>query len=490
MPFVFPGGAPRKGAMRQVPIIREKKPRMDNLRKTGIALTIAALAVSLSLLTVPVSVRAPSGPDPIAVFVGYADNLRSSPFFPVPWAGDPNVIFIGGGTFDAGAIRIDNTGGSPVTIDSVSVLLHGPGSTVPFGNPPGPVNLWGTGIVVPAGFHLILTQTVSFNFDTSDNPISGCGSPVPNGTTPLPEITVTIAGVPHQFNDTAHVLDTGGFDLACLGNESLQWRPIGTCGVSCPGGGSISVSKFFTDTSLNPLPLDKNGNPKVDVVLAGGIVRSTNPGEIIAWVNVTNSGGVSVDSVKLNETLPVDWVVAPTWLPAKGAIHVFYANTTSLATNPEITDPSTITVSTGNPETVGLAIPDLSATAIGHPLQQGQSILLGVKLDYGLDKTSQSASSFPRNYTDTASGAAWTGASFTGAEFSASGSAFFIAYAKLLGDVNGDNKIDIVDVATIAYAYNTSPGNARWNTNADLDNNGVVNIMDVAIVAFYYGTSL
>ena len=68
-------------------------------------------------------------------------------------------------------------------------------------------------------------------------------------------------------------------------------------------------------------------------------------------------------------------------------------------------------------------------------------------------------------------------------------SAFFVAYAKLLGDMNCDNKIDIIDVATVAYAYNTRPGDARWNLIADLDNDGVVDITDVATVAFYYGTS-
>ncbi len=281
-----------------------------------------------------------------------------------------------------------------------------------------------------------------------------------------------------------------GGDIYCVGGIITTAPGLTNAVYFAPVSSGIKVSKFFTNTSLNPLPFDNNGNPKVDVVLAGGVVRSTNPGEIIAWVNVTNTGGVSVDSVKLNETLPVDWIVAPTWLPGKGAIHVFFANTTSLATNPEITDPSTITVGTGNPESVGLSIPDLSATAIGHALQQGQSILLGVKLDFGLDKTSQSASTFPRNYTDTASAAAWTGASFTGAAFSATGFGFFVAFAKLLGDVNGDNKVDIQDAALVAYAYNTRPGDARWNPSADLDNNGVVNITDVAIVAFYYGTSL
>ncbi len=235
----------------------------------------------------------------------------------------------------------------------------------------------------------------------------------------------SLASYPRNYTDTA-----GG----------AAWSQANFTGTESSGTGSaffilfatqspsLLVSKFYTDTSLNPLPRDQFGNPKVDVVLAGGIVKSTNPGEIIAWVNVTNTSGLSVESLKVNETLPVDWMVAPT--QGKGAVQVFYANTTSLATNLQITVPSTLTVTTGNPETVLLSIPSFDSTLIGHSLLSGQSILLGVKLAYGLTMTSQPISSYPRNYTDTASAVVWASASFTGTEFSGTGSAFFVADAK------------------------------------------------------------
>src|SRR6266516_2791141 len=198
---------------------------------------------------------------------------------------------------------------------------------------------------------------------------------------------------------------------------------------------ALGVTKFFTDANLNPLPKDANGNPKVNVVLANGVVTSTNPGQVLAWVNVTNTSGSSLQSLKLNDTLPVDWMVSPAWMPPKGsvgAIHVFYANGTGLSSETEITRPFTITVSTGNPGRVQLAISNFTATTIGHPLMPGQSILLSVKLSYGLMRTSQLASSYPRNYKDTAAGVAWTQASFAGVESSGSGSAFFMADAKVV----------------------------------------------------------
>jgi len=251
---------------------------------------------------------------------------------------------------------------------------------------------------------------------------------------------------------------------------------------------SLSVHEFFTDAASNPLPLDINGNPKVDVVLARGIVKGTSPGEIIAWVNVTNNGLTPFQSLRVNETLPVDWVVAPTWTPAKGAVHVFFANTTSLLTNPEITDPSTITVVTGNPETLRLAIPRLNSTAIGHPLLPGQSILLAVKLDFGLDGTSQSARSFPRNYTDTASAAAWAKPSYIGTQAITTGSGFFIAYAKVVGDINGDGRVDIFDLSTVGGSFGSRPGSGNWNLAADLNNDGVIDLFDLTIVGASFGS--
>src|SRR5262249_38689569 len=179
------------------------------------------------------------GSSTLAVSVGYADNLRSNSNFPVPWQGSPNVVFLGAGpTFDAGAIRLDNLSNAPLTIDSVFVDLGRPGPTF---------NLWGR-FTIPAESSAILTQTGEFNFDTSDFPITGCGHTAPPTDTRIPTVTVTIAGVGATFSDTGHILDTGGFDLACQGNESLAWRPIGTTGIQTS---SLTVT-LAPKTSIQP----------------------------------------------------------------------------------------------------------------------------------------------------------------------------------------------------------------------------------------------
>lgn len=195
------------------------------------------------------------------VFVGYADNLRPSPFFPSPFQGNPLTgLFAGAGpTFDAGAVGIFNNGATPITINDMSVKL-GTGQTF---------NLWGSfltgGFSLAAGKWAIFTQTGEFNFDTSDfafisngnSPTNNCSvGPLSTSSTCInnqPTVTATVNTVVTSYMDSGHVLDTGGYDTVnsnpCVGgnndgntpgncNESLQWRLIGTTGVGNPGGGT------------------------------------------------------------------------------------------------------------------------------------------------------------------------------------------------------------------------------------------------------------
>ncbi|MBV9687229.1 MAG: PEP-CTERM sorting domain-containing protein [Alphaproteobacteria bacterium] len=214
-------------------------------------LSLAALALIFTQL--------PTGPakaDPISVFVGYADNLRPSGFFPSPWLGSPGVVSQSSAaqTFDSGAIRLDNTSGSPITISNFKVFFPSNNSTYA---------IWNS-LVIPAGGIGIFTQNNGNDtqFDTSDfgvfgglppsnlnpnnpvgtNLIGGCSSPAAlmtaaqvtacNSTVPV--ISFSENGGPlESFSDTGHVLDTGEWDFVNNnffgedGNESINWNAIG-----------------------------------------------------------------------------------------------------------------------------------------------------------------------------------------------------------------------------------------------------------------------
>src|SRR5206468_3363956 len=170
----------------------------------------------------------------LQISVAFADNSSASANFPEPWnEANPLINFVGGGTvYRAGAIRLDNPGSSPVTVDNVKVDLGRPGPVF---------QIW-QNIVVPAFGSAILTQTDNGNFNTSASPIVGCGLSLASNETRIPKITATVAGTSTDYLDAAHVLDTGGFDSSCRGNQSLEWRPVGTTGVESPGGSIELVS--------------------------------------------------------------------------------------------------------------------------------------------------------------------------------------------------------------------------------------------------------
>ena len=57
-------------------------------------------------------------------------------------------------------------------------------------------------------------------------------------------------------------------------------------------------------------------------------------------------------------------------------------------------------------------------------------------------------------------------------------------------DIDGDHKVEIRDLATVALAYGSTPASANWNSAADINNDGKVNILDLAFVAIYFGATL
>jgi hypothetical protein len=66
---------------------------------------------------------------------------------------------------------------------------------------------------------------------------------------------------------------------------------------------------------------------------------------------------------------------------------------------------------------------------------------LSVKLAYGLIITSQSFASYPRNYEDSANASARSQPFYTGTESSGAGSAFFVAYVRVVGDPGSESPI-------------------------------------------------
>lgn len=188
-----------------------------------------AAALMLALLGATCGQAAAARTGSLRVSVGFADT-RTAPAphtFPAPWAGAPNVRFIGRGpVYDAGAIRIENPTARDLHLDRV-VVSAASRSWSP----------WPSNLVVPAHGSLVLTQTAAGNFATS---ALGAACASPSNTTP--QVRVTSGGQAVTLRDQNRLLSSGGRDLAACGggNASHQWLAIG----QVPGAEEVREATF------------------------------------------------------------------------------------------------------------------------------------------------------------------------------------------------------------------------------------------------------
>jgi hypothetical protein len=60
---------------------------------------------------------------------------------------------------------------------------------------------------------------------------------------------------------------------------------------------------------------------------------------------------------------------------------------------------------------------------------------------------------------------------------------------KIPRDVNGDGKVDLVDVYLVEMTYGSYPGHPRWDPNCDLNGDLKVDLIDYFITCKNYGKS-
>jgi hypothetical protein len=55
------------------------------------------------------------------------------------------------------------------------------------------------------------------------------------------------------------------------------------------------------------------------------------------------------------------------------------------------------------------------------------------------------------------------------------------------GDIEGNFKVQLADLVSLAQAYGSQPGDPNWNANTDIDGNNIVGLSDLVTLANHYG---
>lgn len=58
---------------------------------------------------------------------------------------------------------------------------------------------------------------------------------------------------------------------------------------------------------------------------------------------------------------------------------------------------------------------------------------------------------------------------------------------KLMGDINGDGVVELLDFSLMTDAYGSYPGHIRWNPDCDLNQDGIVELTDFLVLSNNYG---
>jgi hypothetical protein len=56
----------------------------------------------------------------------------------------------------------------------------------------------------------------------------------------------------------------------------------------------------------------------------------------------------------------------------------------------------------------------------------------------------------------------------------------------LIGDINGDGKVDMKDIAYVARRFMCTPSDPLWDPAADINSDGIINMIDIATVARHF----
>ena len=58
---------------------------------------------------------------------------------------------------------------------------------------------------------------------------------------------------------------------------------------------------------------------------------------------------------------------------------------------------------------------------------------------------------------------------------------------KMIGDADGDGRVDMNDIYLVAKGFGSYPGHPKWNPAADINKDGNVGIMDIAMISGNFG---
>lgn len=292
-----------------------------------------------------------------------------------------------------------------------------------------------------------------------------------------------------------------------FGGSIIHVTADGFVSVALPHVGVLALS-------ANPTAVYSGSHVNVTVVAANLGIFRTETFNVTVYRNSTILGVTTVTNLppRTNITLPFDWDttgIAPGDYPISarasvvpletnmtnhflmdGIIHVAVPAVAVLSVKPEMNTVYqgwkiniTVVVQNQGPIPIGFELDTYYDTnIIGTQSISSLPSFTNATLVFNWDTTT---APYCHNYTISAR------VSLAPGQTNSVNSTFVDGKVKvrILGDVNGDGKVNVLDLISVSIAFQTHPGDKNYNFYADLNRDKNINVLDMILVATHLGLS-
>jgi hypothetical protein len=296
-------------------------------------------------------------------------------------------------------------------------------------------------------------------------------------------------------------------DLGALSGAFITWTCDNTWSTAIPDvAGNNRMMKGYLDTGhVNPTTVQVGGLPAAITVHGYDVYVYVDGG----YTPATRTGVYSIGSTAFSLTDPGGVDFSGTFLRADNSVGNYSVGNYLVFTG--VTGSGFTLTATPGPAADGIQRAPLNAIQIvGHPALQtvsGKVVLQGCvnsaqpiaftlrpagggppftrTLTLAADGTFRLSAVPAGSYTLAVKGSRWLQKRLPVDVSNGDVSGLILTLPA--GDVNGDNRVDILDLGRLADAFNTTPASPKWNADADLNCDGRVDILDLGLLADNFG---
>jgi len=284
------------------------------------------------------------------------------------------------------------------------------------------------------------------------------------------------------------VAEAHGYDIVSITDVTLQ-----------PGATTTVPIQLLNSTGVGGIAVTLTFDPLI-VNVAAGVAGDFGSNSSLDYSNVSD-GVLRVTAVQFGDDLTGDLTIATITLEAVGASGSCELGLSAELSNktggdlPPTTNNGTFTISTTIFDTINVTLAGpltMNITDTGTftaVCYNGSTEVTGITVEWVSSNMNAGTINSSGVFTAKANGTTTITATAQGVTSNAVTVTVGTATG-LVGDINGDNTVNYVDLGILGASYGLSIGAVGYNADADLNGDNIVDYKDLGMLGAHYGESI